>query len=111
MRARKVDANQAAIISGLRKLGIGVLPVNGAVDLVCGHQGRNFLLDIKNPERMTKAGKSWDDGKSRVQEKLKTEWPGQYAVVKSLDEVLIVIGAVEVIFEAKLGKGTVRVTS
>jgi len=92
-RARKADANQAEIVTGLRELGIehpdvlfpsiSVLVLNAEVDLIVGYRGRNYLLEVKR------------DHKAKLkpsQERLRVSWPGQYSVISTLDEALAVIG-------------------
>jgi hypothetical protein len=87
MRARKADSNQAEIREKLRALGCGVLSINGVVDLVVGYRGRNYLLEVKNPTR-PKA----HDKRSMAQAKLRESWPGQYAVVETVEQALVIIG-------------------
>ena len=87
MRLRgRVDANQAAIVSALRKAGASVAITssvgNGFVDAVIGVRHRNFLLEIKD-------GK----GKLTTQERHFAEhWNGQVATVRTPEEALIVVG-------------------
>lgn len=82
-RARKVDANQAQIISGMRAIGASVMIVNGDVDLICGFRGVNYLLEVKASRKsQLKAS----------QIKLLDEWRGQYAIITTLEEALAVIG-------------------
>lgn len=83
-RARRVDQNQARIVAGLRSKGISVIPLNGIADILAGWMGRNYLLELKNEAGRNKLQPS--------QEQLRLTWRGQYAVVKSLDEALAVIG-------------------
>ena len=49
MRARKVDATQAAIVTALRRSGALVWALNGAVDLIVQWRGRLTLIDCKSP--------------------------------------------------------------
>ena len=85
-RARKADANQAAIVAGLRALEIGVLVLNAEADLAVGYRGKTILLEVKRPDRRSP---------SRIQpsqKRLAETWPGAYAIVSTLDEALAVIG-------------------
>jgi len=97
VRARRVDQNCAEIRDGLRALGYSVIVWNGIVDLVVGAPGRqgigprNFLLEVKNPAR-TPSGLRQDAAKTISQQKMRAEWKGQWAVVKTLDEALAVMG-------------------
>jgi hemin uptake protein HemP len=84
-RARKVDANQAAIVAALRAIpGVQVLVLNAEVDLIVGHRGRNYLLEVKRDHRPSRLKPS--------QEAMRITWPGQYAIVSTLDEALAVTG-------------------
>lgn len=91
MRARRVDQNCAEIRDGLRALGYSVIVWNGVCDLVVGHAGRTYLLEVKNPAR-TPSGLRQDAAKTISQQKMRAEWKGQWAVVKTLDEALAVMG-------------------
>jgi len=94
MRARKVDANQAAIVAGLRALpGVSVLILNAEADLLVGRASRNYLLEVKNPARYWR---TCDKRTVDEQVRFRTAWRGQLAVVTTLDEALLVIGAVDV---------------
>jgi len=87
-RPPKPDANQAQLTEELRKLpGVSAIVLNADIDLIVGYQGRNFLLEVKNPELKWNANR-----RTERQKQLRATWTGQYAVVKSLDEVLAVIG-------------------
>lgn len=92
MRASKVDANQADIVSGLRAVGASVTVTSavghGFTDLVVGYRGVNYLLEVKDGCKPPSARKLTED-----QEKWHAEWRGQKAVVETLDQALIEIGA------------------
>ena len=55
MRAARVDENQAAIVTALRKAGASVFIASkvggGFPDLVCGYGGYTYLLEVKNPNK------------------------------------------------------------
>lgn len=92
-RARRTDANQQAIAAGLAALpGVSVLRLNAECDLLVGHGGRNYLLEVKNPTNRRPSYRN----KSPVQASLRANWRGQYSVVESLDEALVIIGAARV---------------
>lgn len=92
-RARK-DDNQTDIVAGLRQIGATVWLTHqlgdGAPDIVVGFRGVNYMLELK-------------DGSKPPSEQLLTAeearfgylWKGQYAVVHSFAEAVLVIGAVE----------------
>ena len=92
-RAAKVDDTQDAIVKALRATGASVLSLaavgNGAPDLlVCVREGEcEWLYTLE-----CKTGK----GKLRAsQEKFAAEWRGTVHVVRTPDEALRVIGAIE----------------
>lgn len=88
----RVDENQKEIVSGLRAIGATVALLSslgsGIPDILVGFRGKNYLMEIKNPEkpirdqRLTKDEQVWIDA-----------WWGQVDVVKTLGEGLVVIGA------------------
>ena len=86
-RAAKVDANQGEIVAALRAVGASVAPAHtmggGFPDLVVGHQGVTYLLEVKTPK-----GKLTPD-----QERWHPEWRGQVSVVRTAEEAWAVIGA------------------
>lgn len=53
--AKRIDDNQTEIVKGLRDIGATVQSLaplgKGAPDLLCGHRGRNFLFEVKNPSQ------------------------------------------------------------
>lgn len=84
---RRVDANQAEIVTALRRLGCTVMSIasvgNGCPDLVIGVQGRNVLLEVKDgrkppsARKLTPAEREWIDA-----------WRGQVNVVESVDDAI-----------------------
>lgn len=89
--AARKDANQGPIVEGLRAVGatVDILDGRGRPDLLVGYRGRNWLLEVKDPaqppsaRQLTPAQREWHAG-----------WRGQKAVVETLEEALVVIGAV-----------------
>lgn len=52
-RAKRRDANEAAIIEALRAIGCTVQPIDqgsGVPDLLVGRSGVTLLVEVKNPE-------------------------------------------------------------
>ena len=90
MRARKIDINQPKIVDQLRQCGISVQVLSavgkGCPDLLCGVGGRNFLLELKNPDQppskqaLTAEEAIWHN-----------EWKGKVAIVRDIDEALAAI--------------------
>jgi hypothetical protein len=91
--ARRVDANQRAIVAALRDVGASVEHLHtlgeGAPDLLVGFRGVNTLLEVKDGSkppsrrRLTPDEATWH-----------AAWRGQVTVVETIDEALAAIGAV-----------------
>jgi len=82
---RRADTNQAAIVLELRKLGYSVQHLHtvggGCPDIVVGHDGVNYLFEIK-----TRGGKLTQD------EAIFFEvWRGQVNVIYSADDALAIM--------------------
>lgn len=90
-RAAKVDANQSEIVAALRSIGVTVQPLHavggGVPDLLCGWQGENYLLEVKDGSKPPSARRLTTD-----QVKWHGDWRGQKAVVCSVIEALEAIG-------------------
>lgn len=78
--AKRRDANEAGIVKALVDVGCSVLQVD-AVDLVVGFRGRSYLLEVKTPRGELKPS----------QERIRAEWRGQYAVVRSVEQALAIV--------------------
>lgn len=91
-KTARVDANQAAIVEGLRAIGATVQSLamvgRGVPDLLVGFRSENWLLEVKDgakpdsARRLTPDEAAWHDG-----------WRGQVATVASIEDALQVIGA------------------
>jgi hypothetical protein len=84
-RAAKIDANQSAIVDGLRAMGAFVQSLatvgNGCPDLLVCWRGANVLLEVKQEgETFTPAQKKWH-----------SEFPGKAHVVRSLSDAVMVL--------------------
>lgn len=88
-RARRKDENQKAIIAGLEACGCTVEDIDGKdrPDIAVGYGGKNFLLEIKNPEGGRKPSKI-----KPGQVDWHRAWRGQSAIVWTLDEALQAVG-------------------
>lgn len=90
MRICRVDANQKDIVKGLRKRGVSVTPTHivgdGFVDLVCGWQGRNYLLEIKDGNKVPSARVL-----TEKEAKWHRSWCGEAHIVETLEQALEVI--------------------
>ena len=90
--AKRVDANQGAIVRDLSKMGAQVQSLakigKGVPDLLVGWQGKNFLFEIKNPlmppskQRLTDDEKNWH-----------ALWltAGQVHVIRTTEEALTIM--------------------
>lgn len=89
--AARTDANQSALVSQLRELGVSVASLarvgGGVPDLLLGHEGKNYLVEVKNGSKpasarvLTPAQVMWRCG-----------WKGQVSTVESLEDILEVMG-------------------
>lgn len=88
MRKRgRTDSNQALIVKALRQCGVSVQVLSGVgegvPDLLCGWQGRNTLLEVKDgtlppsKRRLTPEEKDWHDN-----------WRGNVLIVESPEEAI-----------------------
>lgn len=86
-RAAKVDANQASIVSGLRKIGASVEILsavgNGCPDLLVGYRGKNLLLEVKDGNKPPSKRELTDD-----QVDWHESWRGQVFVVCSIEQAV-----------------------
>lgn len=84
----RTDGNHREIVKALESCGATVQDLSqvggGCPDILIGIFGKNYLIEIKNPEtKYDLSGEQivWHD-----------RWKGQKIVVKSIDEALRVIG-------------------
>lgn len=93
-KARKVDVNQSEIVASLRFAAATVTLLHavgsGCPDLLVGYRGRNYLLEVKNPDVRGRK----HEFTPHEQEWMAT-WKGEYAVVYSAEDALRLIGAIE----------------
>jgi len=90
-KTHNVDANQPDIIADLEEAGATVQDLSavgkGCADLLVGFRGVNYLLEIKNIDGLNRIRKS--------QKEFRERWRGQYDIVRTSEEALRAIGAVE----------------
>ena len=78
----RLDANHREIVTGLRRAGCSV-DFRSPGDALVGRAGVNYVLEIKTAR-----------GKQRATQKaFQAGWRGQYALVRSLEDALAVVGA------------------
>lgn len=91
-RAARTDGNHSTIRDGLRKAGASVFDLatvgKGMTDLIVGYHGVNYLIEIKDGTRPPSQRKL-----TPTQVDFHAKWRGQRAVVTTLMEALLVIGA------------------
>lgn len=84
----RADNNQEDIVRTLRSCGISVEITSqvggGFPDLVCGCFGKNYLIEIKNPETRGKL--------STEQLLFRDNWKGKIYKVETVEEALQVFG-------------------
>ena len=89
-RAARIDSNQPEIVNGLRKIGCSVqslAPVGeGCPDLLVGHRGNNFLIEVKDGARIPSEQKLTPD-----QIDWHSDWRGRVHVARSLEEVIRIV--------------------
>jgi hypothetical protein len=92
--AAKVDANQDAIVRALCAAGAAVQSLAsvgvGCPDLLVGHGGRNYLLEVKRPDVPTS-----DRELTEYQRKWHKHWlahGGAVVVVETVSEALVAAG-------------------
>lgn len=81
------DANQGDIVKALLQIpGVAVIDLrevgNDCPDILIGYESDNFLIELKTAKGKVKPG----------QQRHYEEWPGQTAIARSLDDVLMIIG-------------------
>ncbi len=85
-RIARVDLNQELIVTALRAAGCSVQVLStigaGCPDLLCGHAGVNYLLEVK-----ASTGKLTPDQFNWV-----LLWRGSVRVVRSPEEALAAVG-------------------
>ena len=92
MRARRLDDNHGDIVKALRSVGATVQSLAsvgcGCPDILCGINGRNHLLEVKNEDQppskqtLTTDELLWHN-----------EWKGKVEIVNSVRQALAAIGA------------------
>lgn len=94
MTYKKVDENQKAIVKALRAIpGVTVEP--GHDDLLIGHKNRNYWVEVKRPEAMSKrTGEVMPSELTDTERHRQEHWKGQYLITDSLDRILEEINAV-----------------
>ena len=86
-RAAKIDANQTEIVKALRQVGASVQSLastgKGCPDLLIGFRGVNWLLEIKDGQKVKSARKLTPD-----QIEWHESWRGRVYIVESVDQAI-----------------------
>ncbi|MEW5968993.1 MAG: hypothetical protein AB1706_03840 [Pseudomonadota bacterium] len=89
-RAARIDANQNEIVKALRQVGASVQSLasngKGCPDLLVGFRGVNWLLEIKDGQKVKSARKLTPD-----QVEWHESWCGQVHVIESIDQAIKLI--------------------
>jgi Holliday junction resolvase len=89
-KAAKIDANQIEVVIALRKAGASVQSLaatgKGVPDLLVGYRGINYLMEVKDGNKMLSKQKLTID-----QEHWHSLWRGSVHIVKSVDEALKIL--------------------
>ncbi len=84
----KVDKNQSAIVKQLQQLGVSVFVLSGVgkgiADLIIGWRGKNYLVEVKNPER------KWKYTPDQV--RFRASWRGQIVTIEKVEELFNLLG-------------------
>jgi len=87
MTAKRVDANQKEIVKAFRDLGCSVLIISnigkGAPDIVVGKNGKTYLFEIKDGNKLPSQQKL-----TPHEEAFHADWKGHVEIIKSIDEVV-----------------------
>ncbi len=84
----KVDSNQREIVTALRSLP-GVSVELGHDDIFVGYKGKNYWIEIKEPDTVSKkTGEVRPSDIKPSQHKLLAEWQGHYAICWNIDQIL-----------------------
>ena len=83
-RAAKVDANQSEIVKAFRSMGWYVLIISqlkNCCDIIVSKNGRTVAVEIKDGNKPPSQQKL-----SAGELKFQSEWQGEYALIKSIDD-------------------------
>lgn len=89
MRHRS-DANQTEIVEQCRKIGLSVAITSGVgdgfTDLVIGWRERNYLIELKDPNKPLSKRKL-----TPAQQEFHQTWKGQKAVAETIEDILKIV--------------------
>lgn len=80
---KNVDQNQLEIVRGLEEIGCDVCEIGWPVDLLVGYRKRNFLIEIKDPNKPPSKRRLTPE-----QVEFFKMWRGQVRKLETLDEAV-----------------------
>ena len=91
MRNKRVDENQADVISDLRDIpGVTIAP--GHDDFLLGFRGNTYWIEWKSQNAVKKSGGLKKGAIRKSQHKIKDTWTGQYLIAWDIKQILDLIG-------------------
>ena len=88
--AKRTDANQTKVVTALRRVGCSVAILSavgkGVPDILVGKGGKNYLMEIKDGEKIPSKRKLTPDEKE-----FHESWRGHVCIVESIDDALKII--------------------
>lgn len=94
-RYDKRDQNERDIVKALLEIP-GVSVQEGHDDLLIGHKGVNYWVEVKNPSEVDKSGRPYakKSKSAKKQAEISETWKGQYDIVTTLEQILVIIGVI-----------------
>jgi hypothetical protein len=93
-RAAKIDGNQGDIVAALEAAGASVQSLAavgaGCPDILIGYRGVNYAVEIKDPTQAPS-----DRRLTPMQKKWHAEWQGKAHLVETVEQALLIVGAVK----------------
>lgn len=86
---KRVDDNQLEIVKALERISCDVCEIGWPVDLLVGYRRRNWLLEIKDPNKEPARRELTGE-----QVQFFNTWRGQRAKVETVDEAIAVVTGV-----------------
>lgn len=88
--AKRTDANQTEIVETFRAMGATVQIISmigkGCPDIIVGFQGVNYLIEIKDGQKLKGQQKLTDH-----EQMFFAKWRGQVCIIKSVDEAIALL--------------------
>ncbi len=85
------DANEPEIVNTLSSIP-GVQVLTNMDDIMVGYSGINYWFEIKTPNAYRKDGKLKKGSLTPAEQERRDTWPGHYAIIKSADDAMRIMG-------------------